>query len=70
MSLVKLKDSAGKTIYVNSDLVVLVTPATKDNVALLGQSAVVMLNGVPLGIDGSPDEVADQLNGREKSSLI
>lgn len=70
MSLVKLKDTKGNIIYFNPDHVLLLSGSVKDGAPIVGETAVVTVQGLTMAVQGTLAEVADQLNGREKSSLI
>ena len=69
MSLIKLHDTKGNSVHVNPDLVVLVSAGSAGGVPSVGEAAVLLITGLGLAIKGTPDEVASELNGYEKSLL-
>ena len=66
MKLVELKDTGGNTSYVNPDHVCLVSQGASQGVPVLGQSAVLLINGMALSIDGIPADVSAKLSGQDK----
>ena len=54
----------GKTLRVNSNHVVLVAP-----IALVGQTQLVLINGMALNIKGTVDEISDRLDGKSTLEL-
>ena len=62
MTLARLKDAKNNVIHLNPDHVALVTSAQDAGSPILGQAAVVLINGMTLAVMGSPEEVSQVLN--------
>lgn len=66
--LVRLKDTKGNILYLNPDHVLLLSAAQVSGVSAVGETAVVLINGLTLSTPGTTDEVNDKLEG--KSGLL
>ena len=69
-NLVKLSDNKGNVLHLNPDHVALVGSGTSGGAAVLGESAVVLINGLTLAVSGSPAEVAAKLGNPDSSVIL
>jgi hypothetical protein len=68
--LVKLTDTKGNTIYLNPDHVALVGSGISGGALVLGESAVVLINGMTLAVSDDPATTSQKLNNPDSGSVF
>jgi len=67
--LVKLSDTKGNVLHLNPDHVALVGSGTSNGAVVLGESAVVLINGMTLAVSGEPAVISEKLNNPDSPGV-